>query len=210
MAKGRRAPLLNISPEHPEPHRIRQAVARLQSEEVVVYPTDTIYGLGVDIGAHSGIDRLYGLRKLDRKKPLSVVCSSLSEASRYAIIENDCYRFMRRALPGPYTIVLRATREVPKTGDVKRRAVGVRIPAHPVALAIVAELGRPILTTSAILEDEQTSVSDPVALAEHYGEGVALVLDAGILEGTPSTVIDWTEDAPKVLRVGAGDISELS
>src|SRR5262245_17900616 len=188
----RRAPLLGISAEHPEPHRIRQAVARLKEEEVIVYPTDTIYGLAVDMGSRRGIDWLYSLRKLDPKKPLSIVCGSLSEASRYAIIENECYRFMRRVLPGPYTFVLRATRDVPRTGDSKRRAVGVRIPAHPVALALASELGRPLLTTSAILDEASPQeVSDPVKLAEQYGEGVALVLDAGILEGTPSTVIDW-------------------
>lgn len=177
----------------------------------MVYPTDTIYGLAVDLESRGGVDRLYSLRRLDPRKPLSVVCGSLSEASRYAVLDNDCYRFMRRVLPGPYTFVLRATREVPRTGDQRRRAVGIRIPAHPVALALVAELGRPLLSTSAILdtEDGEGQVSDPVALAERYGDGVALVLDAGILEGTPSSVVDWTEDAPRVLRVGAGDVSEL-
>ncbi|MCC7385442.1 MAG: threonylcarbamoyl-AMP synthase [Deltaproteobacteria bacterium] len=210
MARAR-APLLAISAEHPEPHRIRQAVARLKDEEAVVYPTDTIYGLAVDLESRGGVDRLYSLRRLDPRKPLSVVCGSLSEASRYAVLDNDCYRFMRRVLPGPYTFVLRATREVPRTGDQRRRAVGIRIPAHPVALALVAELGRPLLSTSAILdtEDGEGRVSDPVALAERYGDGVALVLDAGILEGTPSSVVDWTEDGPRVLRVGAGDVSEL-
>lgn len=210
MARNR-APLLDISPEHPEPHRVRQAVSRLKADEVVVYPTDTIYGLAVDFESRRGIDRLYALRKLDLKKPLSVVCASLSQASKYAVIDNECHRFMRRVLPGPYTFVLKATREVPRTGDSKRRAVGIRIPAHPVALALVEELGRPLLSTSAILEDlpGEREVSDPVRLAERYGDGVALVLDAGILEGTPSSVIDWTEDTPRVLRVGAGDVSEL-
>jgi tRNA threonylcarbamoyl adenosine modification protein (Sua5/YciO/YrdC/YwlC family) len=206
----KRAPLLVIDRAHPEPHRVRQAVQRLREGDVIVYPTDTIYGLAVDIDHRPGIERLYRLRRLDPKKPLALVCSSLSEAARYATITNDCFRFMRRVLPGPYTFVLKATRDVPKTGDAKRRAVGIRIPDSPVALALVAELGRPILTTSAIVEDANPDdLSDPVALAEHYGDGVALVLDVGILEGTPSSVIDWSGDAPQVLRAGAGDVGGL-
>lgn len=185
-------------------------MARLRAGEVVVCPTDTIYGLAVDMEARGGIDKLYALRKLDRKKPLSLVCCDLSQASRYAIIDNDCYRFMRRVLPGPYTVILRATREVARTGDQRRRAVGIRIPAHPAALALIAQLGRPVWSTSAITEEgDEIALSDPVALAEHYGSGVAMVLDAGILEGTPSSVVDWTEDQPVVLRAGAGDVTEL-
>ena len=205
-----RSKLLEISSEHPETNRIRQAVQRLIAGEAIVYPTDTIYGLAVDIEARHGIDQLYKLRKLDPKKPLSLICADLSVVSRYANIHNDCYRFMRRVLPGPYTFVLTATTLVPRTGDKKRRAVGIRIPNNPVAHAIVEELGRPIWTTSALIEDAPAdSPSDPWALAEHYGDHVSLVLDAGVLQGTPSSVIDWTGDSPIVLRAGAGDVSEL-
>lgn len=203
-----RATLMEIHPEHPEPHRIQQAVAKLIDARVIVYPTDTIYGLGADISSRAAIERIYALRKLDPKKPLSLVCGSLSEASRYAVIENECYRVMRKVLPGPYTFILRATREAPKVGDLKRRAVGVRIPEHPVALALTQALGRPLVSASAIRDDAEVTVSDPVHLADHYGsEGVALVLDAGQLAGTPSTIIDWTEDRPVILRRGAGDAS---
>src|SRR5687767_6769593 len=108
---------MEIHPEHPEPHRVQQAVSRLSDGKVIVYPTDTIYGIGADIAQKSAIDRIYTLRKLDDKKPLSIVCSSLSEASRYAVIDNDCYRLMKRTLPGPFTFILRATREAPRMGE---------------------------------------------------------------------------------------------
>lgn len=209
MARGR-APLLEVSSQHPEPQRVRQAVQRLKAEEVIVYPTDTIYGLAVDFESRAGMEKLYALRKLDPKKPLSLVCSSMSEASQYAVIHNNCYRFMRRALPGPYTFVLNASPNVPRTGDKKRRAVGIRVPESKVAQAIIEALGHPVWNTSAIFDDEEPDgVSDPKLLAERYGEGVGLVLDAGILDGTPSTVIDWTNDEPVILRRGAGDVSEL-
>lgn len=209
MARGR-APLLEISSEHPEPQRVRQAVQRLKADEVIVYPTDTIYGLAVDFESRPGMEKLYALRKLDPKKPLSLVCSSLSQASQYAVIHNTCYRFMRRVLPGPFTFILPASPNVPRTGDKKRRAVGIRVPESKVAQAIIEALGHPVWNTSAIFDDDSPEdVSDPKLLAERYGDGVGVVLDAGILEGTPSTVIDWTEDAPVILRRGAGDVSEL-
>ncbi len=214
MAKSARAQLLEVNPQHPEPHRIKQAVERLEAGDIVVYPTDTIYGLAADVAQRSAIDTLYALRQLEAKKPLSLVCSSLSQVSHYATIPNDCHRFMKRVLPGPYTFILRATREAPRMGDAKRRTVGVRIPAHPVSLALVQALGRPLLTTSAIVEgqpeDEVPEVSDPVFLAEYYAHtAVALVLDAGLLEGTPSTVIDWSDDDPVVVRQGAGVVEGL-
>jgi tRNA threonylcarbamoyl adenosine modification protein (Sua5/YciO/YrdC/YwlC family) len=215
-----RAMLLEIRPDHPEPYRIQQAVAKLLEQRVILYPTDTIYGLGADIASKTAIDRIYALRKLDDKKPLSLVVGSLSEASRYAVIDNDCFRAMKRMLPGPYTFILRATREAPRMGDAKRRTVGIRMPAHPVALALVRALGRPLLSASAIIEDEDRDLrdddddeprgpetSDPIALAEHYGPDVAMVIDAGPLSGVPSTIIDWSDDTPVIVRRGAGDVS---
>ncbi len=204
----RRAQLLEIDAEHPEPHRIRQAVNRISAGEIVIYPTDTIYGLAADIESREAMEQLYRMRNLDRTKPLSLVTTSLSEVSKYAVVSDDCYRFMRRALPGPYTFILGATKEVPKSmGYRKRRTVGIRIPNHKVALALAEALGRPMLTTSALDGDEAGGLSDPIRLAERYGAEVALVLDSGILRGSPSTVIDWSEDVPALVRAGAGDVS---
>lgn len=205
---SKRVPLLAVNPEHPEPHRIGQAVSRLVQGQVIGYPTDTVYGFGADIEHRQAIDKLYGLRKLDPKKPLSLVCADQSEVSRYAAVSDECFRFMKRVLPGPYTFVLRATRQAPRLGQNKRRAVGIRIPANPVARALVERLGRPIVSTSVPLEGEP--YSDPVELAERYGgREVSLFLDGGLAPGDQSTVIDWSEDEPEVLRLGAGDISDL-
>jgi tRNA threonylcarbamoyl adenosine modification protein (Sua5/YciO/YrdC/YwlC family) len=204
-----RTTLLTIHPEHPEPHRIGQAVAHLEAGRVIVYPTDTLYGLAADLDNRGAIERLYSMRRLDPNKPLSLICQDLSQVARYAIMQDECYRFMKRVLPGPYTLILKATREAPRMGQNRRRAVGIRVPASPVAQALVAALGRPILSTSAAGLDE-AAVSDPVELARIYGaRDVALVLDAGMLFGTPSTVVDWSQDGPELVRQGAGDVSEL-
>lgn len=185
-------------------------MARLESGQNVVYPTDTIYGLGAAIDQRAAVERLYKLRKLDRTKPLSLVCADLSEVSRYAVVHNDCFRAMKRVLPGPFTFILRATKEAPRLGQSKRKTVGIRIPAHPVAQALVEALGAPLLSTSG-LGDPKDDLSDPVSLAEAYsGTEVDLILDAGLLKGIPSTVIDWSGDAPEVVREGAGDLAALA
>lgn len=215
MCYGRRAlakprtTLLSIHPEHPEPHRIGQAVAHLEAGRVIVYPTDTLYGLAADIENRTAIERLYSLRRLDPNKPLSLICRDLSQVAHYAIMSDECYRFMKRALPGPYTFILKATREAPRMGQNRRRAVGIRVPASPVAQALVEALGRPVLSTSAAGLDE-AAVNDPVELAGLYGpRDVALILDAGLLFGTPSTVVDWSQDEPELVRQGAGDVADL-
>lgn len=201
--------MLEVHPEHPEPHRIGQAVAHLEAGRLIVYPTDTLYGLAADIDNRAAIDRLYSLRRLNPNKPLSLICSDISDVAKYAIMDDECFRFMKRALPGPYTFILRATRAAPRMGQNRRRAVGVRVPAHPVARALVEQLGRPLLSTSAAPPEDE-SVSDPIELARIYGgRDVAVVLDAGLAFGTPSSVVDWSGDAPEVVRVGAGDVDEL-
>ena len=191
---------------------MNRAVALLSSGQVVIYPTDTVYGLGADMEERSAVDRLYTLRGLDRKKPLSLICASLSQVSRYAVVDDDCYRFMRRVLPGPYTFILRATREAPRLGQTKRRTVGVRVPDHAVSLALVEMLGRPLLSTSAVAPRQASStVSDPVELASQFGSaGVAMVIDTGLIEAKRSSIVDWSGGEPEVLREGAGDVSDLS
>lgn len=221
MARAR-ATILEVNSEFPEPRRIQQAAAKLNAGDVIGYPTDGLYALGADLQARNAVDRLYALRRLDKKKALSVVCGDLSQASQYAIIDDARYRVLRRLLPGPYTIILPATREAPKTGDAKRRAVGIRVPDHPVALSLLTALGRPILSTTAVIppeEDEDNlgtgespigrASADPIAVADFFGEGLGLVVASGILSGAPSSVIDWTDDEPVIKRRGIGDLSLL-
>lgn len=207
----RRIIRLDVRADHPEPYKIRQAVALLDAGRVVVYPTDTIYGLGAAVDERTAVDGLYQLRRLDPKKPLALVCANLSQASRYTIIDNECYRFMRRALPGPFTFILKASSDAPRwLGRSRRRTVGVRVPDSPVAQALVDQLGRPLISTSAIVDGIPERPSDPAALADRLDpQIVGIVLDAGLLDGVPSTVIDWSGDEPELVRQGAGDVSEL-
>ncbi len=208
MRSKARSQLVDVSVDHPEPRRIQQAVEHIAAGRVVGYPTDTLYALAADPSSHPGTGRLYGLRGLPAKKPLSLICGSLSQVSEYTLLGDDCFRFMKRVLPGPYTFILRASKAAPKLGDSKRKAVGIRIPQAPVALALVEALGRPILSTSATGPGE---ISDPRQVVAMFGgHDVPVVLDAGLLPGTPSTVIDWSEDEPEVIRAGAGPLHELA
>src|SRR5687768_8768336 len=138
--------LLEINPKNPEPRKIRRAVDALEDGEVIAYPTDTVYGLGCDLFNKKAVDRLYQIKGMDRTQQLAFVCSDLAEVARYAMVRDSNYRILRRYLPGPYTFLLPATREVPKLVQSPRRTVGVKIPDHPVVLALTRELGRPIIS----------------------------------------------------------------
>ncbi len=210
MAKSR-ITRLEVHPERPEANRLKQAVALLDSGQVIIYPTDTVYGIAAALDERAAVERLYSMRRLDRKKPLSLICSNLSQVSKYAIVDDECHRFMRRVLPGPYTFILRATRDAPRLGQSKRRTVGVRMPNHAVALALVEALGRPLLSTSAIPPGQKDVIPDPAELAQAFsGSGVGVIVDAGLVPLVESSVIDWSEDAPEVIREGAGDVSDLT
>src|SRR3954465_13231715 len=152
--------LLEINPSGPEPRKIRRAVDALEAGEIIGYPTDTVYGLGCDILSKRGIDRLYQMKGMDKNRPFAFICPDLSDIARYAVVENQQYRVLRRFLPGPYCFILEATREVPKLVQPKRKTVGIRIPDHEVTRAITRELGRPLISTAAQREGEDPHV-DP-------------------------------------------------
>ena len=137
--------LLSVNPEHPEPRKIRRAVEALEAGEVIAYPTDTVYGLGCDILNKRAVDRLYTIKGMDRSQQLAFICPDLGDIARYAIVEKPTYRILRHFLPGPYCFVLAATREVPRLLQSRRKTVGIRIPRHDVILAVVRELGRPVI-----------------------------------------------------------------
>ncbi len=194
---------LAIHPTHPEPRKIARAVDVLERGGVVVYPTDTVYGVGCDIRQKRAIEKVYRLKGIKSDHPVGFVCPDLGDIAKYAIVSDSAYRVMRRLLPGPYTFVLPATREVPRVLMRKRRTVGIRVPHHEVALSLVRELGRPIVSTSASWEGEP--ISDPDELAKRYARA-ELCLDAGDGGLEPSTVIDLCENEAVVLREGAGPI----
>ncbi len=196
-----------MNPQHPEPRKIRRAVEALLAGEVIGYPTDTVYGLGCDIASKKAIDRLYQIKGMDRSHPLAFICPDLSEIARYASVDNQIYRVLRRFLPGPYCFVLEATKEVPRILQTKRKTIGIRVPNHEVVTAVVRELGRPIISTTA-----QRSGAEPHVDAHEIDDdfkGLGLVIDAGAGGLVPTTVVDLTVSPPLIIREGAGPVDDF-
>lgn len=195
--------LLEINPFGPEPRKIRRAVDALAAGEVIGYPTDTVYGLGCDMFNKKALNRLYQIKGMDRSQMLAFVCRDLTEVARYAVMHDRVFRVLRKYLPGPYCFILEATHDVPRAVQGHRKTVGVRIPNHPVALALVEGLGRPIVSSTAARHGETPHI-DARELDLEF-PGLALVLDCGPGGTEPTTVIDLTSETPEVIRAGAGD-----
>ena len=195
-----------IHGDHPEPRKITRAVEALRRGEVIAYPTDTVYGLGCDIMQKKAIDRVYQLKGMPRDQPLAFICPDLSDIARYAIVDNQTYRILKRGTPGPFTFILPATREVPRILMMKRKTVGIRVPSHRVPHDIVRELGHPIVSTTASWQGE--TLNDPDEIDDRF-RGIDLVLDAGLGGLDPSTVVDLSGPAPEVTRRGRGDPAVL-
>src|SRR6059058_5329705 len=168
-----RASIQPVDPRHPQPRHVQRAVAVLEAGGLVCYPTDTYYGIGCDLFQKKAIERMALLKRRDPRKPFAFLCGDLGEVARYAIVDNDRFRLLRRLLPGPYTVVLPATRLVPRTALTRQRAVGVRVPKAPVAVALVHGLGRPLATTSAALADNEPLVQ-AADIQDQLGHGLDL------------------------------------
>lgn len=198
--------LLRIHPDNPQDRLIRQVVDTLRNGGIIIYPTDTIYGLGCDIFQHKAIERIARIKKVDpQKAQLSFVCSDLSHLSDFAKqIPTSTYRLLKEYLPGPYTFILPASKMVPKILQSKKDTIGLRIPENNIAQAIVKELGRPILSAS--LPGEQVEdYTDPEVMYENFMNEVDIVIDGGAGGTIPSTIIDCTGGEPVVLRQGLGE-----
>ena len=205
--------LLHVNAKHPEPRKIAQAVTVLERGSVIAYPTDSVYGLGCDLLSKNGIESLYRMKGMRENQLLSFVCPDIADIARYAIVGDSAFRVMRRLLPGPYTFILPATKEVPRVLRMKRKTVGVRIPSHPVTQALMRALGRPLVSTSASVpaaeaQDGPEFLIDPREIEERFPE-LALVLDSEDVGLTPSTVIDLSGDEPVLVRAGAGPVDFL-
>jgi tRNA threonylcarbamoyl adenosine modification protein (Sua5/YciO/YrdC/YwlC family) len=198
--------LLQINPQNPQPRLIAQVAEILKQGGVIAYPTDTTYGIGSSIFSKRGIDRIYQLKHREKKKPFSFICADLSEVARYAKVSNYAFKILKRFLPGPYTFVLDASSIVPDLLTTKQKTVGIRIPANRICLAIVTELGHPIVTTSANLSGEEP-IGDPFHIDDVLGKQLDMVIDGGILSPDVSSVISLIGDFPTVLRKGVGDVS---
>jgi tRNA threonylcarbamoyl adenosine modification protein (Sua5/YciO/YrdC/YwlC family) len=199
--------LLAVHPDHPEPRKIARAVEALNAGGVIAYPTDTVYGLGCDIANKHALDRLYSIKGMDRSHPLAFVCPDLSDIARYAIVDKAVYRVLRRFLPGAYTFILPATREVPKLVQMRRKTVGIRVPRCELTRALARELGRPVASSTAARPGEEPLV-DPHEIDATF-RGLSLVLDGGAGGLVPTTVIDLTKIPPEVVREGAGPVDEF-
>jgi tRNA threonylcarbamoyl adenosine modification protein (Sua5/YciO/YrdC/YwlC family) len=203
-----RAPIQSIDPVHPQPRHVQRAVAILEAGGLVAYPTDTYYGVGCDLFQKKALDKLAALKRRDTRKPFAFLCADLADLAKYAVVDNDKYRILRRLTPGPYTFVLPATRLVPRTSLTRQRAVGIRVPDAPVVRALALALGHPLATTSAALPDEATLV-DAGDIQEQLGHGIDLILDGGYTLDEPSTVLDMTGPGVVVLREGKGPVEGL-
>ena len=202
---------LEIEPhESPSPRKIARAVEVLHDGGVIGYPTDTVYALGCALESRQGAERIYRAKRMKENQRLALICPDLSSAAIYAHFSQTAFLVARRLFPGPYTLVLPASREVPRLLlSHKRRQVGIRIPDHPIVQALVAGLGRPILTTSAIPPDGDAPLSDADDVMEHFGRFVDLVIDGGPTTAEPSTVLEITDDEVILVRQGLGDVEGI-
>lgn len=202
------AEVQKIFPDNPQARLIKHAVEVMKDGGIIVYPTDTIYGLGADLFNKDAMQRILRIKKASKQKLLSFVCPDLKDISNWAIVPNYAYRIIRRVIPGQYTFILRATKQVPKILVQKRKTVGIRIPDFKVIQNLLQELGRPILSTS-VPQGEDGYYTDPQEIARRFNNEIDLILDAGVMFNKPSTIVDFSADEPNILREGAGSVEAL-
>lgn len=202
--------VLKVHPDNPQGRHIARAVATLRSGGVIIYPTDTVYGIGCSVFNTRAIERIYQIKQQDESKPFSFVCSDLSHISEYAKVSNPAFRLMKHLIPGPYTFILPASRlkQLPRSVISHRKTVGIRVPNNKITMALVKELGHPILSAS-VTNGSGYIINDPQAIKECFEKRVDVILDGGISGLELSTVLDLTNEQPVVVRKGAGDVSMI-
>jgi tRNA threonylcarbamoyl adenosine modification protein (Sua5/YciO/YrdC/YwlC family) len=204
--------LLRLHPANPQPRNIETIITCLLDGGVIVYPTDTIYGLGCDIFQHKAVERICRIKRVDPSKAqLSFICTDLSDLSQYTkSISTPLYRMLRTHLPGPYTFILPASKQVPKILKSKKDTIGLRVPDNTIARALVRELHHPILSSSLPGDQMVEDYTDPEIIHEKFGKLVDIVIDGGIGGVLPSTIVDCTGDEPVLLRKGLGQWEEAT
>lgn len=196
----------HVHPKDPQPRLIAQAVAVVRAGGLIAYPTDSCYALGCHMGNKTAMERIRRIRQIDPPKHFTLLCRDLSEIASYARVDNSAYRLLRSLTPGPYTFVLKATREVPRRlQDPRRKTVGIRIPDQIIAQALLRSLGEPLMSSTLIPPGADLPMTDPEAIQESLGAQIELVIDGGPGGIEPTTVIDLTSDLPRLLRRGLGD-----
>ena len=200
--------LFTVHPANPQPRLIRQAAEIVRRGGVIVYPTDSCCALGCRLGDKNAMERIRRIRQVDERHHLTLVCRDLAEIGQYAKIDNVQFRLLKATTPGSYTFILQATREVPKRLlHPSRKTIGLRVPDHAVAQALLAELGEPLLSSTLILPEHELPLNDPEDIRERLEHDVDLVIDGGPCGIVPTTVVDLTGDAPVITRVGKGSIA---
>jgi tRNA threonylcarbamoyl adenosine modification protein (Sua5/YciO/YrdC/YwlC family) len=202
--------VLKVHPENPQGRHIAAAVAALRKGGVIIYPTDTVYGIGCSIFDAAAIERIHRVKGQDSNKPFSFVCSDLSHISEFAKVSNPAFRLMKRLIPGPFTFILPAGRlkQLPKNLISKRKAVGIRVPDNKITQMLIRELGHPILSAS-VTNVKREIINDPQIIREEYEKRVDVIIDSGFSSLEVSTILDLTEDTPVIVRQGAGDLKDL-
>ena len=203
--------VIKIHTENPEPRHLTNAAQTLRAGGVIIYPTDTVYGIGCSIEDKNAIEKIYLIKRQRDDKPFSFVCSDLKHISEYAHVSNPAFKIMKRLIPGPYTFILPAAKmkHLPKILVSKRKTVGIRVPDSAITLGIVRELGHPILSTSVTTESAEL-LNDPESIIAKFRNSVDMIINGGVLTSQPSTVVDLTNEAPEIVREGAGDASMLA
>ncbi len=197
---------VEIHPTGPQPRLISQVVELLRDGALIAYPTDSCYALGTSLASPNGADRIRRIRHLDERHHFTLVCADFAQLGQFVYLSNSAFRAIRAATPGPYTFILSATKEVPRRlAHPRKKTVGVRIPGHPVAHALVRELGEPLLSSTLLLPDAQWPMTEGWQIKEELDAVIDVVVDAGDCGTEPTTVVDLSDDVPVIVRVGAGD-----
>lgn len=205
------ARIVEIHPVNPQPHRVASVVGTIRDGGLVAYPTDSSYALGCHIGDKKAMDRIHRIRRTDKSHNFTLVVRDLSEISVYARVDNWVYRLLKSITPGPYTVILQATREVPKRlQNPKRRTIGVRVPDHPIVEALLDALGEPIMSSTLLLPGDDLPLTDPHEINGRIGHEIEIIVDAGPTGIDPTTVIDLSGGTVQVLRRGRGDVGFLA
>lgn len=204
------AQYFNIHPLSPQPRLIRRSVDILREGGVIAYPTDTSYALGCCLDGKEALERIRRIRQLDEQHNFTLICRDMSQTATFAKIDNEAFRLIKSLIPGPFTFILKATRETPRRlQHPKKKTIGIRLPDNPITMALLEELGEPLFNSTLILPGDEEPMTDPEDIRDRLEKELSLIIDAGIVPYRPSTILGFTEGTPTIIRQGAGEVPSL-